>query len=232
MSCQDDHRQRVMRVSVARREPVLLHIQDAESWLSRAKTEYQTANDVRGELDLSLAQAEVKYAWELSRSKRRTATVLPAAKRTRARWMLPLAACLGLGIWAAITLPRLVGRQPEGPVAVRPRPAAVTPPPQSTVIPKAPSPQKPPATTDRPTAVPPTAPEQSREETPSSPSVSPAPTAPVAVEPETPSRVVVPPAESVRPASTGSGADLDLDELARVAQETLTSGESVNGGQH
>ena len=53
-----------------REHPVLLHIKDAEAWLARAKSHYQKAAPVRGELDLSLAQAEVRYAWELSRRKR------------------------------------------------------------------------------------------------------------------------------------------------------------------
>ncbi|HYH03816.1 MAG TPA: hypothetical protein VEC37_11975 [Bacillota bacterium] len=36
--------------------------------MDEAKTEYLQSNRVRGELNLNLAQAEVKYAWELSRN--------------------------------------------------------------------------------------------------------------------------------------------------------------------
>ncbi|MGQ9778364.1 MAG: hypothetical protein ACUVRM_00600 [Bacillota bacterium] len=54
-----------------REHPVLLHIEDAEAWLARAKAHYRRAATVRSELDLSLAQAEVRYAWELSRKRRR-----------------------------------------------------------------------------------------------------------------------------------------------------------------
>ncbi|HEY8463536.1 MAG TPA: hypothetical protein VIM29_05850 [Bacillota bacterium] len=49
-------------------QKVLAHIDDAKNWLDEAKTEYLHSNQVRGELNLNLAQAEVKYAWELSRS--------------------------------------------------------------------------------------------------------------------------------------------------------------------
>lgn len=47
---------------------VVSHIEDAKNWLDEAKTEYLQNNRVRGELNLNLAQAEVKYAWELSRN--------------------------------------------------------------------------------------------------------------------------------------------------------------------
>lgn len=53
-----------------REHPVLLHIEDAEAWLARAKEHYRAAAPLQGELDLNLAQAEVRYAWELSRKKR------------------------------------------------------------------------------------------------------------------------------------------------------------------
>jgi hypothetical protein len=42
------------------------HIDEAKDWLDKAKQEYTQANPVRGELILNLAQAEIKYAWELS----------------------------------------------------------------------------------------------------------------------------------------------------------------------
>jgi hypothetical protein len=46
---------------------VLTHIDEAKNWLDEAKEEYTQSNRVGGELNLNLAQAEVKYAWELSR---------------------------------------------------------------------------------------------------------------------------------------------------------------------
>lgn len=45
---------------------LLVHIDEAKEWLDKAKTEYIASNPIRGELNLNLAQAEVKYAWELS----------------------------------------------------------------------------------------------------------------------------------------------------------------------
>lgn len=45
---------------------LLVRIDEAKEWLDKAKTEYIASNPIRGELNLNLAQAEVKYAWELS----------------------------------------------------------------------------------------------------------------------------------------------------------------------
>lgn len=45
---------------------LIQHIEEAKDWLNRAEDEYGQANPVRGEMILNLAQAEVKYAWELS----------------------------------------------------------------------------------------------------------------------------------------------------------------------
>ena len=84
-------------MSIEREHPVLVHIEDAESWLARAKTSYRAANEIRGELDLSLAQAELRYAWELSR--RRADGGAAAFDRGRRlavarRWLLPVAAAV------------------------------------------------------------------------------------------------------------------------------------------
>lgn len=46
---------------------LLQYIEDAKTWLDKAEDEFNNANSTRGELILSLAQAEVKHAWELSR---------------------------------------------------------------------------------------------------------------------------------------------------------------------
>ena len=78
------------------------YIDGAKDWLEKAKTEYNQANPVGGELILNLAQAEIKYARELSRgnyvsdSKKR----LPERKF---KLILPVAAsfilCIGFGLW-------------------------------------------------------------------------------------------------------------------------------------
>lgn len=47
---------------------VIAHIDDAKGWLDEAREEYLQSNRIQGELNLNLAQAEVKYAWELSRN--------------------------------------------------------------------------------------------------------------------------------------------------------------------
>jgi hypothetical protein len=45
---------------------VITHIEEAKNWLDEAKEEYTQSNSIRGDLNLNLAQAEVKCAWELS----------------------------------------------------------------------------------------------------------------------------------------------------------------------
>jgi hypothetical protein len=45
---------------------VITHIEEAKNWLDEAKEEYIQSNSIRGNLNLNLAQAEVKCAWELS----------------------------------------------------------------------------------------------------------------------------------------------------------------------
>lgn len=49
------------------RKRVLRHIKFARSWLEKAENEFSTENNVKGELTLTLVQAEVKHAWEASR---------------------------------------------------------------------------------------------------------------------------------------------------------------------
>lgn len=49
------------------RKRVLKHIKFARSWLEKAENEFSTENNVKGELTLTLVQAEVKHAWEASR---------------------------------------------------------------------------------------------------------------------------------------------------------------------
>lgn len=50
-------------------EKLMEHIEDAKGWLDKAKEYYQQANPTHAELILNLAQAEVRHAWELSRSR-------------------------------------------------------------------------------------------------------------------------------------------------------------------
>ena len=47
-------------------EKLMGHIEDAKDWLDKAKEYYKQANPTHAEMTLNLAQAEVKYAWELS----------------------------------------------------------------------------------------------------------------------------------------------------------------------
>lgn len=81
---------------------LLQHIDDAKEWLEQAKAQYKQANPLQGELILNLAQAEVKYAWELSR-KRYVAKVKGNKNRSRLKFYLPLAASLvmisGVFLW-------------------------------------------------------------------------------------------------------------------------------------
>jgi hypothetical protein len=74
---------------------VLSHIDEAKNWLNEAKEEYTQSNRVRGELNLNLAQAEVKYAWELSRRQNVTQIVPTGSSRWSGKYFLPAAAaCL------------------------------------------------------------------------------------------------------------------------------------------
>ncbi|NLG83202.1 MAG: hypothetical protein GX493_01040 [Firmicutes bacterium] len=86
-----------------RKHPVLLHIEDAEAWLARAREHYRTAAVVRGELDLSLAQAEVRYAWELSRKGRTGEGARVETRRPRPdrRWF-PWVAAAGIFLFTFV----------------------------------------------------------------------------------------------------------------------------------
>jgi hypothetical protein len=70
---------------------VVSHIDEAKNWLDAAKAKYSQSNRVGGELNLNLAQAEVKYAWELSRRQNVISTV-PTTPPRRARKYFPAAA--------------------------------------------------------------------------------------------------------------------------------------------
>jgi hypothetical protein len=74
-------------------EKVLSHIDEAKNWLDAAKTKYSQSNRVGGELNLNLAQAEVKYAWELSRHQNVTSTVQINPPRRTIKYFPAAAAC-------------------------------------------------------------------------------------------------------------------------------------------
>jgi len=83
------------------------YLDGAKDWLEKAKVEYNQANPVGGELILNLAQAEIKYAWELSHgnyvsdSKKHLPDCNPPDRKFKL--ILPIAAafilCIGLGLW-------------------------------------------------------------------------------------------------------------------------------------
>lgn len=62
------------------RKRVLKHIKFARSWLEKAENEFSTENNTKGELTLTLVQAEVKHAWEASRKAKSSGGL---SKRTR-----------------------------------------------------------------------------------------------------------------------------------------------------
>jgi len=73
------------------------YIENAIDWLLKAKGEYNEENQIRAELNLNLAQAEIKHAWELSRQQ----SVLVNEKQLNYQpkkvfKMLPAVACLTL----------------------------------------------------------------------------------------------------------------------------------------
>jgi hypothetical protein len=72
---------------------VLSHIVEAKNWLDEAKEEYTNSNRARGEINLNLAQAEVRYAWELSR-KQNVIQIDQAEPVKRKRNYLPVAASI------------------------------------------------------------------------------------------------------------------------------------------
>ncbi|MGE5582266.1 MAG: hypothetical protein ACM3X9_06980 [Bacillota bacterium] len=69
-------------------------IEEAKSWLDKAKDEYSKANPARGGLILNLAQAEVKNAWELSHRQFVSKNSRKPVPVNRLKYLLPVAASL------------------------------------------------------------------------------------------------------------------------------------------
>ena len=51
------------------REKILGHLQFARHWLKEAEADFSRNDNLRGELNLALVEAEVRHAWELSAGK-------------------------------------------------------------------------------------------------------------------------------------------------------------------
>jgi hypothetical protein len=77
-------------------EKLIERIEEAKGWLDKAKDEYSKANPVRGGLILSLAQAEVKHAWELSHDRFVSKSVPEANCKPKIRYFIPVAASIVL----------------------------------------------------------------------------------------------------------------------------------------
>lgn len=81
-------------------------IQGARAWLDRAEESYQSANPIRGELDLHLAQAEIQRACETSRQLMNNVSVMDFSKKrepapTWARYysLGAVASIIGMMLW-------------------------------------------------------------------------------------------------------------------------------------
>jgi hypothetical protein len=95
-------------------DEVIRRIGFAEGWLRRAKGDYRRGQVVRGELTLSLAEAEIRHAWELSRALPRDGLYSQGL-----RSLLTMAALAGVLILVTAFLgaglvPALPGTSPRG----------------------------------------------------------------------------------------------------------------------
>lgn len=224
-----------------RLDEVLLHIDDAQSWLSRARTDYRTEGRTRGELDLVLAQAEAKYAWELSRG--RLPAIRPNRRRISRRGWLPLAAGLVLIPLVLAAFARWLAIAPGKESAAKPR--SRTSAPADTGGRSAGAGAAAPRLTDRPGTIPSGAgrslstadvqpipatgtPSQGAGDMTAAQETD--PPAQIAPAPLPERQTSLPsPEENLRTAGAENGLAVDLNELTRVAQETL--GETENGGR-
>lgn len=100
---------------------VIAHIDEAQNWLDKAKDEYTESNPLQGDLHLNLAQAEVRYAWELSYRgsvlKRKGRDSKPETSGVK-RWnyyLVPVAAVLLVAVLGGVFgLYRMSKAGPEG----------------------------------------------------------------------------------------------------------------------
>ena len=72
---------------------LMMHIDGAKDWLEKAKGQYSQENPIGGDLTLNLAQAELKYAWELSHSGY-VVNQKRGARRFEFKILLPIAASI------------------------------------------------------------------------------------------------------------------------------------------
>jgi hypothetical protein len=100
---------------------VITHIEEAKSWLDEAKEEYIQSNSIRGDLNLNLAHAEVKCAWELSHNQNVKYTNHPVQNQPTGgtHYYLPAAAvsvlilsllCAGLYLGTGMSKPNLTAK--------------------------------------------------------------------------------------------------------------------------
>jgi hypothetical protein len=126
---------------------VITHIEEAKNWLDVAREEYIQSNSIRGDLNLNLAHAEVKCAWELSHNQnvKHTNHLIQKQPTGSARCYLPAAAvsvlilsllCVGLYLGTGMSKPNLTAKndniKPNRPAPVQI--AAATIPEDQTVL--------------------------------------------------------------------------------------------------
>lgn len=78
-------------------EKIIEHVQFAKGWLERAEEEYSQEKILEAELTLSLAEAEVRHAWETSRG-----SEISVNSRMTRLWRQRLLAILVVGLAVAI----------------------------------------------------------------------------------------------------------------------------------
>ena len=63
------------------REKILGHLQFARHWLKEAEADFSRNDNLRGELNLALVEAEVRHAWELSAGKVQAEKIQPKPRQ-------------------------------------------------------------------------------------------------------------------------------------------------------
>lgn len=82
---------------------MVTHLDEAKNWIDKAKEEYVESNAIRGDLNLNLAQAEMKYAWELSRGVNVSKSDVAASdKFQQIKRLLPVAAAFILVVMGVV----------------------------------------------------------------------------------------------------------------------------------